>query len=134
VTDHLIDPSKPVTVGGKTYTLDGSFKTLKAVQHAFEKDVVDVQVEVYRGMRFDDMARLISVGIAGSGETPPALEAIEQEIVEEIGITETRYLLTEWLVLAMTPKRDREKKARAVAEAIAALRGDSPGTTTGGSA
>lgn len=136
MTDHLIDPSRPVTIAGKAYTLDGSFKTLKAIQAAFEKDVVDVQVEAFRGMRFDDMAKLIHVGIEGSGEKPPAREDIEHEVVEEIGITETRYLLTEWLLVALTPKRDREKKAREVADAIARMKAaaDSLGASTGGSA
>jgi hypothetical protein len=111
----LVSPDRRVTVAGKEYTLDGSFRTLKAIQHGFGKEIIGLWGTI-TAMAFDDLARLIALGIEGSGGKAPAPEVIEQEIVEEIGIDDTRALLVEWLLIAMSPKRDREKKARLMAE------------------
>lgn len=131
MTDHLVSPERAVTIGGKTYPLDCSFRTLKAIQHAFEKDILDVLTGV-KDMRFDEHARLIQIGI---GEGGPTLEEIEQAIVDDIGIAAVRWEVQAWLAIAVTPKRDREKKAKEVTELLERLRGSvaSLGETTSSS-
>lgn len=117
MTDYLVSPEYTLEIGGKPYTLDGSIGTLKAIQHHFKKDILDVLTEL-AGMRFDEHAEIIRLGI---GQAAPPLEVIEQSIVDDIGITETRWHLQAWLVMAVTPKRDREKKAKEVAELLRKL-------------
>lgn len=101
----MMSPDRPVTIGGQTYTLDGSFRTLKAIQTVTGKDVLDVLVDAIQGKhRFDDLANLIRLGIEGSGQQAPDIAEIEQEI----GIRQAAELVMEWLMAATSPKRDRE--------------------------
>lgn len=123
MTDHLISPDRQVTIGKQTYTLDGSFKTLKAIQHAFGKDILLVLADsmLFR-LKFDEVAQLFHIGITGSGVTPPEAEVIEKDIIEEIGINEASELAMEWLTAATSPKRERAGNVERVLKAIQAGR------------
>src|SRR5690242_19828139 len=106
-----LTPSRTVTVAGKQYTLDGSFATLRAVQEAFQKDVVQLLIGVM-DMRLDEIARLVAVG---SGQ-PQAADAIGQSILDDMGTMTPEYVLlktelTAWLYVAVSPQKDREKKS-----------------------
>ncbi len=127
---HLVTPEWTVEFGGKKHILDCSFRTLKAIQHEFKKDILDVLTDI-SAMRFDEHAKMIELGINGTGQVAPSLEEIEQGIIDDIGISEVRWELQAWLVMAVTPKRDREKKAKEVAELLAKVKGsvDSLGKT-----
>ena len=119
-SEHLLEPVRPVTIGGQVYTLKGTLGALKEIQHAFGKPILDVHAAVL-GLSFDDLARLIALGIKGNGETPPAPEAVEQWVLEDNGIEDTQKLMLEWLLMAVTPKKSREKKMadfRATLDAI----------------
>ncbi len=121
--EHLLSPDRPVTIGGKTYTLDGSFRTLKAVQHHFGKDILALAGEAMAlRLRFDELAALFHLAITGSGVEPPALEVIEQAVVEDIGINDAAFLAIEWLTAAVSPKKDRAGNVRGVLKALEPLR------------
>ena len=42
----LVSPSRTISIAGKSYTLDGSFGTLRAVQEAFNRDIVQVLIGI----------------------------------------------------------------------------------------
>lgn len=133
MTDHLVTPDREITIGETSFTLRGSFEALRAVQHGFAQDVMLVQARVI-DMRVDEVARLIALA-SGAKE-----EGVGQLLLDEVDVTSTDYLilkaeLMSWLAIAMTPKRDREKKARAMAELLEGLRNPaSRGGSTGSSA
>lgn len=135
MTDYLVSPEWPIEIEGKRYTLDCSFRTLKAIQHAFEKDILDVLTDV-SSMRFDQHARLVEIGINGSGEKSPSIDVIEQAIVDEIGIGYIRHVLNAWLIISVSPKKDRPKKAKQVTELLQKMKEgvDSLGEITSSSA
>lgn len=117
----MMSPDRTVTIGGKTFTLDGSFRTLKAIQTATGKDIQTVLAEaIYGRLRFDEYAALIRLGIEGGGAAAPEIEAIEHEAVDEIGIRQTGELVAEWLMAATSPKREREGNVNGLLAAIAA--------------
>lgn len=129
MTDHLVSPDRQVTIGKQTYTLDGSFKTLKAIQHAFGKDILFVQAGVL-DMRQDEIARLVALA-SGAPE-----DEIGQGILDEYDVTGADYQhlkmeLLAWLAVAMSPKRDREKKRQAMQEVIDRLTASRGGSTSG---
>lgn len=106
MTDNLISPERPITLEGKKHTLHGSVHVLKEIQQEFDKDIYDIAAGGTFQMRFDELAKLFRIGI---GEDAPTTEVVEQEIVEEMGIGEAMFLAHEWLTLAVSPKREREK-------------------------
>ncbi len=121
--DHLLSPDRTVTLGGTTYTLDGSFRTLKAIQHHFGKEILAFAGDAMAlRLRFDELAALLHIGITGGGTEPPALEAIEQAVVEDIGINDAAFLAIEWLTAAVSPKKDRAGNVRGVLKALEPLR------------
>lgn len=115
--DYLVGPEYRLTFCGKEHVLDGGLKTLKAIQHEFKKDVLDVLAEL-RDMSFEQHAKLIHIGITSDA---PSLDVIEQAIIDEIGIVDVRWHLQAWLVISTTPKRDREKKTKEVTELLRKL-------------
>ncbi len=127
----LVSPERTVAVGPLSLALSGTFGTLKAVQHAFGRDVVQILLSV-RDMRLDEVVKLLAVA---SGR-PDDEELIGQTILDEIGIFSPGYTalkaeLTGWLDLAISPERDREKKARALDGILAGLKTSaSPGGPT----
>lgn len=118
----LSSPDRRVTIGGKEYTLDGSFRTLKAIQHACgDRDILAVLVDAIQfKLRFEQLADLIRVGVEGGGETPPDIAVIEQAVVEDIGIGDAQALVMEWLMAATSPRKEREGNVKGLRDALAA--------------
>jgi hypothetical protein len=133
MTDHLVTPEKTIEIAGKTYTLDGGFKALKAIQHATEIEILRFIKHEVASYPFDKLARVIAIGIQHSGQSAPPLESIEQAIVDDIGISEARFIVMEWLIIATSPKAERQKKALELAEMYAKTKEPSPGATTSAS-
>jgi hypothetical protein len=128
MTDHLVSPDYTLPLGSKSYPLDSSFQTLKAIQHAFQQDLLPIQARVL-DMRQDEIAKLIAIG---SGQ--PEIE-IGQAVLDEVGLTEAGYQLLKahlmaWLYIAMAPKADREKKRKEMGELIGKLSPASRGKST----
>jgi hypothetical protein len=128
MTDHLVSPDYTLPLGTITYTLDPSFKTLKAVQHAFQQDLLPLQARVL-DMRQDEIAKLIAIG---SGQPE---DEIGQAVLDEVGLTEAGYELLKahlmsWLYIAMAPKVERQKKAKQMGELIGKLSPASRGKST----
>ncbi|CAN5263653.1 hypothetical protein BH10PLA2_BH10PLA2_00680 [soil metagenome] len=128
--DASVSPSASVTIADKQYTLDPSFATLRSIQQAFNLDIVAVQASIL-DMRQDEVAKLISLG-SNANETE-----IGQAIFDELDVAGTDYFmlkaaLLKWLAIAMTPKRDREKKSQQIIAIIDRLKANipSPGETT----
>lgn len=135
MSDTLVSPSRTITVGQKKYVLDGSFGTLRAVQEAFDMDVVYLLSAVY-GMRLDQIARLIAIA-AG---VPNEAEVIGQTILDTMDVLDfqkgTAYPLlktelTAWLLVAIAPKANREKKRQDMTLLLEKQKSlSSPGPTT----
>ncbi len=124
-----ITPSHSLTIGSKTFVLDGAFSTLRNVQEFFKKDILEVLTGVIE-MRVDEVAHLIAIG-SGHHMTP---DAIGQLILDKVGVLNRDYHvikahLTAWLHVALTPAPDREKKSADVQAMIQSLSA-SPGQTT----
>lgn len=131
MSDNLVSPEQQLVIGDQTYVLDGTFQTLKAIQHAFGQDILVVQARIL-DMRQDEITRLIA---AASGKDE---DVIGQAILDQMDLAGTDYMLLKgglltWLALAMTPRRDREKKALALAETLERFKA-SRGETTRSSA
>ncbi len=111
-----------MTLAGKEYCLNGSFNTLKELQQAFGKDIVQLQSTIHM-MRLDEFAKLLAVLIRCSGHEADEAK-LGEWLVDEVGITGQEHELLRlrvmaFLAVAMTPNRDRQKK-RAEMEAIIA--------------
>lgn len=135
MSEHLLAPEMAVKIAGTTYVLDGSFSTLKALQHAFSKDIVDIQADVM-DMRLDEFAKMLSILVSCSGGTASEDE-IGSWLVDEVGIGLSKeYLLLRveivgFLTLAMVPKRDRQKKRQEIVKMVEGVRTASHGKSTG---
>lgn len=135
MSDALVSPDRDITIGKLSFTLSGSFQTLKALQHAFRMDLLPLQASILH-MRQDEIAGLVAIA---SGK-PELQDEIGQAILDELDVSGADYRMLKaellaWLAVAMTPKRDREKKARDMARVIGSLKKPaSRGKTTRGSA
>jgi hypothetical protein len=114
--DALVSPSRTIPVGGRQYVLDGSFATLRAVQEAFQEDVVHLLLRLM-DMRLDEVAKVIAVAHAATrhAPSPPTEDEIGQAILDDLGPMTAAYgalksELFAWLNVAISPKADREKK------------------------
>lgn len=134
----LVTPDKDIQIGERKFTLVGSFKVLKELQHAFQRDIIPIQASVMH-MRQDQIAKFIAIANAASSHslTAPTDEEIGQLILDEMDIADNDYIVLKaeimtWLLLAMTPKRDREKKRPELNEIVRKIRANltSPGMTT----
>lgn len=110
-----VSPDKTITLAGREYLLSGSFRALKGIQTAFDRDILEIGAECLR-MRSDELAKLIRIAV---GEGAPSEVSIEEAVMTEIGVLETRFLVAEWLNIALAPPEKREKKA----ELMGKLRG-----------
>jgi hypothetical protein len=111
VTDYFVSPDRDIQLGDLTIRLDGSFAALRAIQQGFGKDILLVQASIL-DMRQDEIARLIALA-TGLDEL-----LLGQAILDNYDVTGRDYQrlkaeLMAWLAVAMTPKRDRKKKAEA---------------------
>ena len=103
----LISPSRTIQIAGKSYILNASFATLRAVQQRFNRDIVQILVGVM-DMPLDFIADLIAIG---SGQDA---DAIGQAILDDTGAMTKEYAvlktnLIAWLTIAVSPKAEREK-------------------------
>lgn len=117
--NNAVTPEKPIVIADAPHVLKADMATLKAIQHRFDRDIYDIASGGLLSMRFDQLAEIISLGI---GAKSPPIEAIEADIVRERGLDETKYLLMEWLVGAVSPEKEREKNVARLLEQIADLR------------
>lgn len=116
MTDHIVSPDRDIKLGELSLTLSGSFAALRAIQQGFGKDILLVQTSIL-DMRQDEIARLIALASGGNEEQ------IGQSLLDELGLAEMQYVqlkyeLLTWLAIAMTPKRERKKKAEAMQQII----------------
>ena len=137
MSDHLLEPTILLKIAGKEYALDGSFNTLKALQQGFDKDIMDVWASVIH-MRLDEFTKLVTMLIQCSGKSADE-SVIGQWIVDEVDVLGKEYRLLKaqvmnFLLLAMTPKIDRQKKRVELAEMIESMRLNSLGLNTEDSA
>ncbi|MBP3958337.1 hypothetical protein J8F10_24070 [Gemmata sp. G18] len=130
MTEHLVSPDYSFTLADRSFTLDGSFATLKAVQHAFKEDLLAVQARVLE-MRQDEIALLLATGCGEKEQDTGAW------LLDEVGVTGTEYQLLRghlmaWLLVAMTPKRERAERKKTMGELIGRLTAPSgsSGTST----
>ena len=132
---YLVSPEMQLEIGDKVYTLSPTVECLKKIQHALKMDIIDA-IDAVGGVSgrfrisFTDYARMIHIAIDDCGDKPPAIEVIEQWIVDDIGITAIRNIMQGWLLIVTTPKRDREAMQKTVGESLKALGLDSIGEVT----
>ncbi len=105
----MLTPTRSIAIGGKDYSLDGSFGTLKAIQEACAKDIVVVLSDVFE-MNFIHLARLVAIG--SGKDTDP----IAESIVNDVGLMTQEYVVLKteilaWLATAVSPQKDRQKKS-----------------------
>lgn len=129
MTDHLVTPDYPFTLCGREFTLDGTFATLKAVQHAFREDLLAVQARVL-DMRQDEVALLLATGCQAEAEE------VGTWVLDAVGLTGPEYRLLKghlmaWLLVAITPRREREGQRRKLGELLGRL--TAPPASPGGS-
>lgn len=119
MTEHLVSPDYSFALAGREFALDGSFTTLKAVQHAFKEDLLAVQARVLE-MRQDEIALLLATACGAKEQDTGAW------LLDEVGVTGPEYQLLRghlmaWLLVAMTPKREREGQKQKMGELIGKL-------------
>ena len=122
-----------MTLAGKEYCLSGSFNTLKELQQAFGKDIVQLQSGIHL-MRLDEFAKLLAVLIRCSGHEADEVK-IGGWLVDEVGIAGQEHELLRlrvmaFLAVAMTPSRDRQKKRAEMAAVIGEVTQPSLGLNT----
>lgn len=132
MTDHLVSPDHRLSIGGREFILSGSFATLKAVQHAFGQDIMLVQARVL------DMT-VVETALLLSAATGLSHDDTGQLILDELDVAGVDYQklkaeLMAWLAVAMTPRRDREKKALALKSVLEKAEAASRGPSTRNSA
>ncbi len=130
--NNILEPKFDITINKKAYTIKGTFKVLKVIQQTLDMEITELSGKLLT-MPFTDMAKLIRVAIypdmvsqkanEESDETDKkrlSLEAIEEWMVEEGGIDDTRCLLFDFIRTAIVPKKKRKE---AHEKAIALLSG-----------
>lgn len=130
MTDHFVSPDREITLGDLTIKLDGSFAALRAIQQGFGKDILVVQASVL-DMRQDEIAKLVSLA-TGLDELHLGQAILDNYDIAGRDYQRLKAELMVWLAVAMTPKRDRKKKAEA-SQAILDGLSASPGEITSSS-
>lgn len=121
---HLVSPDAIVSIAGKEYVLDGSFGTLRALQHTFGKDIIEIQSSIHK-MRMDEFAKLLSVLVECAGHKLDEV-TIGAWLVDEVGITGhehnmLRLRIMTFLAVAMSPNRERQKKRAEMDEILSSF-------------
>jgi hypothetical protein len=129
--EHQVSPSRTITIGDKSFVLDGSFGTLRAVQEAFDRDIFRLLLSIM-DMRFDQVAKLVAIASGDSADS------VGQHIADTIGVMTSEYgvLKTQifaWLNVALAPKADREKKSAEMETLVEKQKSFSLGMTTNAS-
>lgn len=116
---YLVSPELELNIAGKVYTLSPSVECIKKIQHYFKKDIIEV-MEFMPKTSFEHQAKIIEIAIDDFGAKPPELAAIEQWIVDEVGIAGIRSIVEGWLLIITQPKREREEMQKKVGELLQA--------------
>lgn len=140
-TDNLVSPDFELEIAGQKYLLDGSFGTLKAIQQAFNRDIVPFQASLL-DLRNDELVKLLALLTHFAGPTAKPLDetTIGTWLLDEVGIVKSkadivlRVQLMAFLRIAMTPKQERQKKRTQMREWIDQMQAASPGESTDASA
>lgn len=126
----LVTPDKTIKIGDQAFTLVGSFGVLKQLQHVFARDIIPLQGSVMH-MRQDQIAKVISIAASVNED------AVGQLILDEMDVADNEYIILKteimtWLFVAMTPRREREKKSAEMSVILDSVKKSlsSPGTTT----
>ena len=116
--DNILEPKFVITINKKSYTVKGTFTVLKVIQEALGMEITELSGNLLT-MNFTDMAKLIRVAIYPDAVSPEAneeadkkrlsLEKIEEWMVDENGIDETRCLLFDFMRTAIVPKKKRKE-------------------------
>lgn len=114
-----LSPDKAIIIAEKTYTLRSTMGVLKAIQTEFDTDVYDMAGNGILRLKFDELAKLIAISI---GEGGPSEDDIQHNVVRVRGLDETKYLLMEWMIGAVSPESKREKNVKWLLEKISDLR------------
>ena len=108
----LVSPEITLTVGSKTVKLEGSFSTIKALEHAFGESIVRIQPRLYRSP-VSFLAKFIAVaGNVSEQEIGDVLLNEYGTASEEILNLQIELML--FLQVALVPKKDREQKLKEV--------------------
>ena len=139
MSDNLLQPLRKIKLGERELTLLGDFAALRLLQQTFDKDLIHLQRAIMY-LRQDEIARFITAVLQSNGDKAVTEEEIGGLIVDEVGVGEPAYEqlkgeLMSFLAVAMTPKKDRLKKAEELAAVLEKLQlAASPGQTTNSSA
>lgn len=124
----VLEPKFTITINKKAYIIKGTFKILKVIQESLNMEITELSGKLLT-MPFTDMAKLIRVAIYPDTVSSKvneegdeadkkrlSLDDIEEWMVEDSGIDETRCLLFDFMRTAIVPKKKRkEAHERAIA-------------------
>lgn len=125
MTDSLVSPDSIVKVAGREYVFEGSFATFKALQHALDKDITEIQAGIFQ-MSFAGFVTVLHTLVKCAGGIVTEDE-IGQWLIDDVGIDSVEHMVLRgeiiaFLAVAMTPKRDRVKKKAEIKKALEELR------------
>lgn len=113
--NNILEPKFTITINKKSYTVIGKFKILKAIQQELKTEITELSGQLLT-MPFTDMAKLIRVGIYPETVEDEevekkrlSLDTIEEWVVDENGIDDTRCLLFDFLRTSIVPKKKRKE-------------------------
>lgn len=132
MSNTLVTPECILKVAGREYLFEGNFATFKALQHALKKDVAEIQASVFT-MPLCDFVALLHTLVKSAGGIATEDE-IGNWLINDVGIDSPEYVMLRgeivvFLTVAMSPRRDREKKKADMTEFLqsvksAAFRGE----------
>lgn len=137
------EPARPrytLPLAGKEYELLGTFGLIEAVEYAMKENIGDVALNVFRGITFSDLAKVLSAVLTASGvsKTPADVGTL---LFEQVGaVSEDLRLLRLhlycFLCICLAPPGQRESKAAEMGELMGkeTAPGPSPGNATAASA
>ena len=131
------DPARPrytLPFAGETYDLLGTFGLIEAVEHALQRGVAQIAVEVTGPMPAYDLAKLVAAVLSASGSSMKPKEAGDL-LWNKVGLVgeenaTLRLHLYAFLSICLAPPPEREAKANDMGKLIGSLEAGSPGETT----
>lgn len=131
--DNVLEPKIVITIKKKSYTMLGTFKVLKVIQQAFDTEIIELSGKLLT-MQFTDMAKLMRIAIypdslsvtaneedAEIDQKRLSLESIEEWLVEEGGIDDTRCLLFDFMRTSVVPRKKRKEAHRVAVKLLSGL-------------
>ena len=137
MNDHLHFPEQVIEVGGKSYKLNGTFRTLARIEQAMDMDIKYVH-DGLLDMRPSDFVRVLATAITASGKAVEE-DDLGQAIQDTMGFLGADYAILRltvrlWLRVALTDPEAREKKADELGAILGEAKSASLGGTTSASA